>query len=227
MYRTLPHSVNTLHAIIWIYELFSNHKEFSIKCVLNYHWSRLLATEWVVILPLFRLSICLILVFYLYSVFFFIVYLVIFMYAHQNRNGCAALLYLYRSLYYFRTQILLHFYMYIVWHSKAFGNNTNGLRLCVSVVVGWLVVFYSVASFDFLSLSFKMNGRIDNKCVELRTMHSLFNTSQCVYQLGRSIENTMTITTATTLKLLFAPSWFKRASLSLSPSLSFTVCVCL
>lgn len=69
---------------------------------------------------------------------FFIVYLVIFMYAHRNRNGCAALLYLYRSLYYFRTQILLHFYMYIVWHSKAFGNNTNGLRLCVSVVVGWL-----------------------------------------------------------------------------------------
>lgn len=148
VYRTLPHSVNTLHAIIWIYELFFNHKEFSIKCVLNYHWSRLLATEWVVILPLFRPSIYLILALYLYSLFF-IVYLVIFMYAHRNRNGCAALLYLYRSLYYFRTQILLHFYMYIVWHSKAFGNNTNGLRLCVSVVVGWLVVFLFSCLFWF------------------------------------------------------------------------------
>lgn len=135
------------------------------------------------------------------------------MYAHRNRNGCAALLYLYRSLYYFRTQILLHFYMYIVWHSKAFGNNTNGLRLCVSVVVGWLVVFFIQLPLliFYLYRSKWMAESTINVLNCVRCTRYSFHHAMCLSI--RTIHwKAMTMTTATTLKLLFAPSLFPSQS---------------
>lgn len=157
--------------IIWIYELlfFSRYcwcfslslllvatKSFSIKCVLNYHWSHFDAscvTEWVVIFPIVpvtkrhieRREKDIARVFFLLSRFglFFsnicitfccviFVYLVIFMYVYAHQNGMDMLrFYLYRLLHYFCTQILLHFYT--LFGTESIWNNTNGLRFCLCV----------------------------------------------------------------------------------------------
>lgn len=129
------------------------------------------------------------------------------------------------SIYIVRFIIFIHTHKYYSHLDVLFGiesvwNNTNGLRL-----------FFSLARSPFFG------GTIDNKCVELRTMHSLAFIMLYVYQLGRSIEKQWQWLRRRPWNFYSLPLslWFKTISLSHSPNTSLFsrfgfvlwVCVCM
>lgn len=165
-------------------------------------------------LSIVYLSFCLCLTHFIYiNVYIFFIYC-LFSYFHVCASKWNMLCY---SIYIVRFIIFIHTHKYYSHLDVLFGiesvrNNTNGLRL-----------FFSLARSPFFG------GTIDNKCVELRTMHSLAFIMLYVYQLGRSIEKQWQWLRRRPWNFYSLPLslWFKTISLSLIHQihLSFPVLV--